>query len=49
MEPDRARVLPAGAILLEVVSDRIGLPLNVSSGGLREGVILEMIARQAGV
>ena len=49
MEPDRARVLPAGAILLEVLSDRIGLPLNVSSGGLREGVILEMMARQAEV
>lgn len=47
MEPDRARVLPAGAVLLEVLSDRIGLPLNVSGGGLREGVILEMIAKGA--
>jgi exopolyphosphatase / guanosine-5'-triphosphate,3'-diphosphate pyrophosphatase len=49
MEPDRARVLPAGALLLEVLSDRVGLPLNVSSGVLREGVILEMLSRDHGV
>ena len=48
MEQDRARVLPAGAVLLEVLSDGLGLPLNVSSGGLREGVILEMISREQG-
>jgi exopolyphosphatase/guanosine-5'-triphosphate,3'-diphosphate pyrophosphatase len=48
MDADRARVLPAGALLLEVLSDRLGMPLNVSGGGVREGVILEMIARANG-
>lgn len=48
MEQERARVLPAGALLLEVLSDRTGMPLHVSSGGLREGVIIEMIAKSEG-
>jgi exopolyphosphatase/guanosine-5'-triphosphate,3'-diphosphate pyrophosphatase len=39
---DRARVeiLPAGIILLAEVQRRLGVPLHVCSGGIREGAIL---------
>ena len=43
LEPERVRLLPAGILILEAISDRIGLPLQIGRGGLREGVILEMI------
>lgn len=42
IEPRRARLLPAGLIILEAVSRRLGMPLEVGLGGLREGVALEM-------
>jgi exopolyphosphatase/guanosine-5'-triphosphate,3'-diphosphate pyrophosphatase len=38
--PERAHVLPAGMLILEELSDLIGLPLQIGNGGLREGVIL---------
>jgi exopolyphosphatase / guanosine-5'-triphosphate,3'-diphosphate pyrophosphatase len=43
LEPERVRLLPAGILILEAISDRLGLPLQIGRGGLREGVILEMI------
>ena len=45
-ELDRERVLllPAGVLILEAVSDCLGMPLKVAGGGLREGVILELAA-----
>jgi exopolyphosphatase / guanosine-5'-triphosphate,3'-diphosphate pyrophosphatase len=43
LDPERVRLLPAGILILEAISDRIGLPLQIGRGGLREGVILEMI------
>ena len=47
MEEERARILPAGMLILEELSDRIGLPLQIGNGGLREGVILtRMIVEQ---
>lgn len=42
--PERAHVLPAGMLVLEELSDLIGLPLQVGNGGLREGVILASVA-----
>jgi len=45
LEPERVRLLPAGMLILEEVSDRLGLPLKIGRGGLREGVILELLAR----
>ncbi|MFY9263814.1 MAG: hypothetical protein WAO61_00060 [Solirubrobacterales bacterium] len=47
IEWQRARLLPAGLIVLAAVSDRIGLPLEVGRGGLREGVVIAM-ALEAG-
>jgi len=44
LDPDRVRVLPAGTLLLEAVSDTLGLPLHIAGGGLREGVVLELAA-----
>jgi exopolyphosphatase / guanosine-5'-triphosphate,3'-diphosphate pyrophosphatase len=36
----RAEILPAGVILLAEVQRRLGVPLNVCSGGIREGAVL---------
>jgi exopolyphosphatase / guanosine-5'-triphosphate,3'-diphosphate pyrophosphatase len=36
----RAEILPAGVILLAEVQQRLGVPLNVCSGGIREGAVL---------
>jgi len=46
LDPERVKLLPAGIILLEEASARIGLPLQIARGGLREGVILEMLGGQ---
>jgi exopolyphosphatase / guanosine-5'-triphosphate,3'-diphosphate pyrophosphatase len=47
MEPERVRLLPGGMLVLEEISDRLERPLLIRRGGLREGVILEML-RAAG-
>jgi exopolyphosphatase/guanosine-5'-triphosphate,3'-diphosphate pyrophosphatase len=44
LEPERVRLLPAGILILEAASDRLGVPLQIGRGGLREGVVLEMMA-----
>jgi exopolyphosphatase/guanosine-5'-triphosphate,3'-diphosphate pyrophosphatase len=41
LHPERVHVLPAGLLLLDAASELLGLPLQIASGGLREGVILE--------
>ncbi len=43
LDPERVRLLPAGILVLEAVSDQLGLPLRIARGGLREGKILEMV------
>jgi exopolyphosphatase/guanosine-5'-triphosphate,3'-diphosphate pyrophosphatase len=47
LEPERVKLLPAGILILEAISDRLGRPLQIGKGGLREGVILEAIAADA--
>jgi exopolyphosphatase/guanosine-5'-triphosphate,3'-diphosphate pyrophosphatase len=42
LEPERVRLLPAGLHILGAVSERLGLPLIVGRGGLREGVCLDL-------
>jgi exopolyphosphatase / guanosine-5'-triphosphate,3'-diphosphate pyrophosphatase len=42
--PERAHLLPAGMLVLEELSDLIGLPLSIGNGGVREGVILSAVA-----
>jgi exopolyphosphatase/guanosine-5'-triphosphate,3'-diphosphate pyrophosphatase len=36
----RAEILPAGVVLLAEVQQRLGAPLHVCSGGIREGAVL---------
>jgi exopolyphosphatase/guanosine-5'-triphosphate,3'-diphosphate pyrophosphatase len=42
LDPERVRLLPAGILVLEAMSDLLGRPLRIARGGLREGVILEL-------
>jgi exopolyphosphatase/guanosine-5'-triphosphate,3'-diphosphate pyrophosphatase len=41
LELDRVKLLPAGLLILQAASERLGSPLRVANGGLREGVLLE--------
>jgi exopolyphosphatase/guanosine-5'-triphosphate,3'-diphosphate pyrophosphatase len=41
----RARLLPAGLLILELVAETFKAPLAVGQGGIREGVLLEASAR----
>jgi exopolyphosphatase/guanosine-5'-triphosphate,3'-diphosphate pyrophosphatase len=45
LDPERVRLLPAGLLVLAELSRRLGRSLRICKGGLREGVILEMIDR----
>ena len=41
IDPERARLLPAGLLILEAAAIAFGVPLHVGRGGIREGVLLE--------
>jgi exopolyphosphatase / guanosine-5'-triphosphate,3'-diphosphate pyrophosphatase len=41
---ERIRLLPAGILVLEAAARRLGKPLRIGRGGLREGVLLELAA-----
>jgi exopolyphosphatase / guanosine-5'-triphosphate,3'-diphosphate pyrophosphatase len=43
LDPRRVRILPAGVLLLEKLSELLRQPLQIGKGGLREGVILELL------
>ncbi len=43
----RARILPAGVAILAEVQQRLGVPLHVCSGGIREGAVLASYALAA--
>jgi exopolyphosphatase/guanosine-5'-triphosphate,3'-diphosphate pyrophosphatase len=43
LDPRRVRMLPAGVLLLERISDLLGRALQVGKGGLRDGVILDLL------
>jgi exopolyphosphatase/guanosine-5'-triphosphate,3'-diphosphate pyrophosphatase len=43
LDPRRVKLLPAGVLLLEKFSDLLGQPLQIGKGGLREGIILELL------
>jgi exopolyphosphatase/guanosine-5'-triphosphate,3'-diphosphate pyrophosphatase len=43
LDPERVRILATGVLLLEKVSDLLGQPLQIGKGGLREGVILDLL------
>jgi exopolyphosphatase / guanosine-5'-triphosphate,3'-diphosphate pyrophosphatase len=42
LDPQRVRLLPAGILILDAASQRLGRPLQIGRGGLREGVLLDM-------
>jgi len=43
LDPRRVRILPTGVLLLERISQLLGQPLQIGKGGLREGVILDLL------
>ena len=43
IERNRARTLAAGAVILQALQHRLGVPLEVSRTGLREGAVLAML------
>ncbi len=43
LDPRRVKLLPAGVLLLEKLSELLGQPLQICKGGLREGVILDFL------
>jgi exopolyphosphatase / guanosine-5'-triphosphate,3'-diphosphate pyrophosphatase len=47
LDPERVRLLPAGILVLESLSRCLDLPLRIARGGLREGVLLELVAGRA--
>jgi exopolyphosphatase / guanosine-5'-triphosphate,3'-diphosphate pyrophosphatase len=42
LDVERVRLLPAGILILEAISDVLALPLRIARGGLREGLLLEL-------
>jgi exopolyphosphatase/guanosine-5'-triphosphate,3'-diphosphate pyrophosphatase len=42
LAPERAQLLPAGILVLDAAARRLGMPLLIGRGGLREGVVLEL-------
>jgi exopolyphosphatase / guanosine-5'-triphosphate,3'-diphosphate pyrophosphatase len=43
VDRSRARILPAGIVLLAEVQRRLGVPLRVCDGGIREGAVLASV------
>jgi exopolyphosphatase/guanosine-5'-triphosphate,3'-diphosphate pyrophosphatase len=47
LDPRRVRILPAGVLVLEKLSELLGQPLQIGKGGLREGIILDLLTNGA--
>jgi exopolyphosphatase / guanosine-5'-triphosphate,3'-diphosphate pyrophosphatase len=47
LAPERARTLAAGSLILAGAQKRLGLPLEVARGGVREGAALALLAERA--
>ena len=47
LDPERVRLLPAGILVLEGLSECLGRALRIARGGLREGVILELLEQRS--
>jgi len=47
LDPRRVRILTTGVLLLEKISELLGQPLQIGKGGLREGVILDLLTASA--
>jgi exopolyphosphatase/guanosine-5'-triphosphate,3'-diphosphate pyrophosphatase len=44
IDPQRARLLPAGLLILDAMAQRLGTRIVVGRGGVREGVLLEAMS-----
>jgi exopolyphosphatase / guanosine-5'-triphosphate,3'-diphosphate pyrophosphatase len=42
LDAERVRLLPAGIVILHAAARRLGQPLQIGRGGLREGVLLDL-------
>ena len=42
LDPQRVRLLPAGLLILDAAGQKLGCPLIIGNGGMREGVLLEL-------
>jgi exopolyphosphatase / guanosine-5'-triphosphate,3'-diphosphate pyrophosphatase len=47
LDPRRVKILPAGVLVLEKLSELLGRPLQIGKGGLREGIILDLLSGAA--
>jgi exopolyphosphatase / guanosine-5'-triphosphate,3'-diphosphate pyrophosphatase len=47
LDPQRVRLMPAGLLILDAAARRLGCPLLIGRGGLREGVLLELAGTTA--
>jgi exopolyphosphatase/guanosine-5'-triphosphate,3'-diphosphate pyrophosphatase len=47
LDPERVRILSTGVLLLEKVSELLGQPLQIGKGGLREGIVLDLLNGRA--
>jgi exopolyphosphatase/guanosine-5'-triphosphate,3'-diphosphate pyrophosphatase len=43
LDHERVRILATGVLLLEKLSELLGQPLQIGKGGLREGVVLDLL------
>ncbi|MBA2241019.1 MAG: hypothetical protein H0W09_07240 [Solirubrobacterales bacterium] len=43
LDSRRVELLPAGILILEKVSELLGQPLQIGKGGLREGIVLDLL------
>ncbi len=43
LDPERVRILATGVLILEKISELLGQPLQIGKGGLREGIILDLL------
>lgn len=43
LDPVRVKILPTGVLILEKVSELLGRPLQIGKGGIREGIVLDML------
>ena len=43
LDPVRVKMLPTGVLILEKVSELLGGPLQIGKGGIREGIVLDML------
>jgi len=47
VDPARVRTLAAGAVILSAIRERLGIPLQIARGGVREGAVIELEGRDS--